>query len=60
MNDDMSLSKWAEMVGVKAIRFFPSNPTVSTPNDILKAAHEAIKNLEAGRAVAFKDPIEKN
>ena len=61
MNDkQQALQKWAKENGIKSVRFFPSNPSQTTPSSLLTAAHDAILKLESGRAVAFKDPIESS
>ncbi|MGI1671813.1 MAG: hypothetical protein K6L74_16025 [Neptuniibacter sp.] len=57
MSTQDKLQEWASKYGVKGIRFYPANPTASSSEGILSAAHEAITNLENGRAVAFEDPI---
>ncbi|MBE9395736.1 hypothetical protein IOQ59_00500 [Pontibacterium sp. N1Y112] len=58
MSTQEFLQQWATDNGVKGIRFYPTNPTADSAEGILAAAHEAIVNLDNGRAVAFVDPIQ--
>jgi len=38
--------------------FYASSPSQTTPCSLLTAAHDAIKSVESGEAIAFRDPIE--
>lgn len=57
MSTQEMLQEWAKENGVTCVRFYPSNPSSSSADAILTAAHETIMNLQNGRAVAFEDPI---
>ncbi|MGH1371172.1 MAG: hypothetical protein ACRBBW_03995 [Cellvibrionaceae bacterium] len=60
MSTQAVLQKWADKYGVKGIRFYPVNATESASEGILTSAHNAIKAIEAGRVVAFDDPIKES
>jgi len=52
------LQKWADDNGVKGIRFYPTNPSESSANEIVKDAFSAIQAFENGEFSEFSDPIQ--
>lgn len=59
MSNNDALQEWTKENGVKGIRFYPSNASTSSVDDILDGAHKAIQALESGvRIVAYEDTFE--
>lgn len=51
---------WIEENGVRDIRFFPANVSVSTPTELLDEAMEAVRAYENGKTVPYNDNLDEH
>lgn len=56
MNTKATFEMWNEKYGVRGVRFYPQNPTDSSPTSILESASKSVQAIRDGRVVAYKDP----
>ena len=55
LNIKKSLESWIKEKNVVDIRFFPKNPSVSSVDDILAGAHQAIVARSRGECYSYVD-----
>ena len=53
-----SFQDWLDVNGVNDVRFYPQNPTRSTPLELMDEALRAVKAFEAGKTVPYEDRVE--
>ena len=48
---------WLETEGVCDVRFFPANPSRSSPTELLDEAYRAVVAFKAGKTVPYEDNV---
>lgn len=49
--------KWIDENGINDVRFFPQNPSRSTPTELMNEAMSAVNDYEEGRTVPYEDGL---